>query len=100
MIEFLDYDEYDTLYVTIALSRYIHCQAKYWFAYIDEDGSLICICKILNIDEYLNLRVVLDLFCDFKTRHNDYHKVKVYVCCNDTEVKNLIKRDYKILYKQ
>ena len=100
MIEFLDYDEYDTLHVTTALSRYIHCQTKYWFTYINEDGDLICTCKIFNVDEYATRRVVLELFDNFETRHNDYHKVKVYVCCNDDDVKNLIKRDYKISYKQ
>lgn len=100
MIEFLDYDEYDTLYVTTALSWNIHCQTKWWFAYVNENTELICMCKILNADEYLNLRVILDMFSNYKTRNNDYHKVKVCVCCNDNEVKNLVKRDYKIYTKQ
>lgn len=103
MIEFLDYDEYDTLYVTTILSWNIHCQTEWWFAYVNENGELICMCKILNADEYLNLRVILEMFNNYQTRSDEqqaYQKIKVCICCDNNEVKNLVKRDYKIMYRE
>lgn len=100
MITFLDYDDYEKFYIVEILNKNINFSKEWWFSYIDENGEMINFCKILNINEYIKRKFVLELFSDY--RYNVYvnYKIKIYICCDDEEVRTIIMKDYKGMCKE